>query len=428
MSRWIEDSESAECLLCKSEFSFWWNRRHHCRRCGLLVCDDCSNVNTYIPVEFLLSAPFSFTLPDPSVPHRTCKKCVRATCQPPAETSNSNHATAILQPPNSPNSPDETETRPVLVAPTTDVFALELAPGQPYKRYRVNIPEDASVGRIFRVSLGGRVMRICIPANAPGTSIIVRAPAPVERLPRAAAAQVAPISKKKGTITCADCTFDNSIELLRCEVCSADISVVTKPILPTTNVLELTPGDPVKKYYVCVPHGIRPDENFQVMLGTYLWTVICPNECEEGDQIIVCAPEVPLTAMELLTATLSQSHNHEPAPGPDVVSVSEGLSVLSVEQRQGVGRVHDRDFTNQGVGSVEGAGGLHGGPDFPRGSSSLSLDDDDDALGPQAKDDDDDDDSIEQGERKKDESFLHSPPRSGVSKPLWEEGPGLAHT
>ena len=35
------DSASLHCLLCTEKFTYT-NRRHHCRACGVLCCDDCS--------------------------------------------------------------------------------------------------------------------------------------------------------------------------------------------------------------------------------------------------------------------------------------------------------------------------------------------------------------------------------------------------
>jgi hypothetical protein len=32
-------------MLCRAEFGFWI-RRHHCRRCGAVVCDSCSGSRT----------------------------------------------------------------------------------------------------------------------------------------------------------------------------------------------------------------------------------------------------------------------------------------------------------------------------------------------------------------------------------------------
>lgn len=38
---WVDDNFSDRCLSCGREFSFFF-RRHHCRRCGNLICEDCS--------------------------------------------------------------------------------------------------------------------------------------------------------------------------------------------------------------------------------------------------------------------------------------------------------------------------------------------------------------------------------------------------
>jgi len=39
---WQDDAASEHCTICRREFNFF-NRRHHCRECGTLVCDGCSN-------------------------------------------------------------------------------------------------------------------------------------------------------------------------------------------------------------------------------------------------------------------------------------------------------------------------------------------------------------------------------------------------
>lgn len=46
-SNWIPDEEAPVCMLCHAKFSFF-NRRHHCRKCGGVVCGECSGQRTVI--------------------------------------------------------------------------------------------------------------------------------------------------------------------------------------------------------------------------------------------------------------------------------------------------------------------------------------------------------------------------------------------
>lgn len=48
-NKWIPDDEAKVCMCCKkSKFSLL-NRRHHCRRCGRVVCKDCSLQRIFLP-------------------------------------------------------------------------------------------------------------------------------------------------------------------------------------------------------------------------------------------------------------------------------------------------------------------------------------------------------------------------------------------
>merc|ERR1719502_2646899 len=38
---WVADDQETTCQLCSKEFTFFF-RRHHCRYCGKLVCNDCT--------------------------------------------------------------------------------------------------------------------------------------------------------------------------------------------------------------------------------------------------------------------------------------------------------------------------------------------------------------------------------------------------
>ncbi|KAJ1925958.1 hypothetical protein IWQ60_004219 [Tieghemiomyces parasiticus] len=44
---WEPDAAAVSCRLCDRRFSFFF-RRHHCRRCGLVVCDPCSATNNWL--------------------------------------------------------------------------------------------------------------------------------------------------------------------------------------------------------------------------------------------------------------------------------------------------------------------------------------------------------------------------------------------
>jgi len=46
---WTQDSEVMDCTNCNSKFTLT-KRRHHCRRCGKVVCKACSS-NKYQLVE-----------------------------------------------------------------------------------------------------------------------------------------------------------------------------------------------------------------------------------------------------------------------------------------------------------------------------------------------------------------------------------------
>lgn len=39
---WQPDDEVQACPLCHTSFS-WWTRKHHCRKCGRVICNACAN-------------------------------------------------------------------------------------------------------------------------------------------------------------------------------------------------------------------------------------------------------------------------------------------------------------------------------------------------------------------------------------------------
>lgn len=53
-STWDPDSLTAQCTSCHSKFDPLFNRRHHCRLCGRLFCQNCSDTRSLIPPSALV--------------------------------------------------------------------------------------------------------------------------------------------------------------------------------------------------------------------------------------------------------------------------------------------------------------------------------------------------------------------------------------
>jgi len=60
LPRWQPDHEATECPVCKNDFGFW-NRRHHCRKCGRVVCSACSPHRITIPRQYIVQPPSPFS-------------------------------------------------------------------------------------------------------------------------------------------------------------------------------------------------------------------------------------------------------------------------------------------------------------------------------------------------------------------------------
>ena len=54
--RWQPDDEVSECPICEAPFSFWY-RKHHCRKCGRVVCASCSPHRITIPRQYIVRPP-----------------------------------------------------------------------------------------------------------------------------------------------------------------------------------------------------------------------------------------------------------------------------------------------------------------------------------------------------------------------------------
>ncbi|KAK0664806.1 Lateral signaling target protein 2-like protein [Lasiodiplodia hormozganensis] len=53
---WQPDSDVSHCPVCGTQFSFWY-RKHHCRKCGRVVCANCSPHRITIPRQYIVRAP-----------------------------------------------------------------------------------------------------------------------------------------------------------------------------------------------------------------------------------------------------------------------------------------------------------------------------------------------------------------------------------
>ncbi|TPX21160.1 hypothetical protein DIZ76_015114 [Coccidioides immitis] len=58
LPRWQPDSEVSHCPICRTAFNFWY-RKHHCRKCGRVVCASCSPHRITIPRQFIVRPPES---------------------------------------------------------------------------------------------------------------------------------------------------------------------------------------------------------------------------------------------------------------------------------------------------------------------------------------------------------------------------------
>lgn len=56
LPRWQLDDEVTNCPICHTQFSFWY-RKHHCRKCGRVVCSSCSPHRITIPRQFIVRPP-----------------------------------------------------------------------------------------------------------------------------------------------------------------------------------------------------------------------------------------------------------------------------------------------------------------------------------------------------------------------------------
>lgn len=71
-TEWIPDGCSQVCMQCA--VGFWLlKRRHHCRGCGWLLCNDCSSYRQ--PLDTIITPTFSSEPGEPGKKYRVCNEC-----------------------------------------------------------------------------------------------------------------------------------------------------------------------------------------------------------------------------------------------------------------------------------------------------------------------------------------------------------------
>ncbi|KAJ5558005.1 hypothetical protein N7461_001977 [Penicillium sp. DV-2018c] len=68
--RWQADSEVSQCPICGTVFNFW-HRKHHCRKCGRVVCASCSPHRITIPRQYIVRPPEFVDLESSPTPSRS---------------------------------------------------------------------------------------------------------------------------------------------------------------------------------------------------------------------------------------------------------------------------------------------------------------------------------------------------------------------
>uniref|UniRef100_K3WEL7 FYVE-type domain-containing protein n=1 Tax=Globisporangium ultimum (strain ATCC 200006 / CBS 805.95 / DAOM BR144) TaxID=431595 RepID=K3WEL7_GLOUD len=71
-AEWVPDTASKRCQICLTLFQLT-RRRHHCRLCGRLICNECSLQRTYFP--FTKQIRSQHHLIKDGAPQRTCNAC-----------------------------------------------------------------------------------------------------------------------------------------------------------------------------------------------------------------------------------------------------------------------------------------------------------------------------------------------------------------
>lgn len=125
---WQPDAEVTKCPVCHQEFGFLF-RKHHCRKCGRVICANCSPHRITIPREYIVQPP-GLQEESPMMGGaevvRVCKPCVPDPWTPPAPQQ---------------QNPQPAQEAPRLV-PTGSRRASEASQSRYHRRPSVQLPSN----------------------------------------------------------------------------------------------------------------------------------------------------------------------------------------------------------------------------------------------------------------------------------------------
>ena len=95
---WQDDGDQNHCELCVKNFTSLGNRRHHCRSCGVLVCDKCSSKRLSLAVLPPSSSSVSGNdLNVGTTKERTCDACFNQLCTQVDNSQSANNRYCVKQ-------------------------------------------------------------------------------------------------------------------------------------------------------------------------------------------------------------------------------------------------------------------------------------------------------------------------------------------
>jgi hypothetical protein len=75
-THWESNDQALNCRRCHKWFTFLV-RRHHCRKCGQIICNSCSQHRVYLPPSHIIHQPNSNLFELSSKPQRICDVCIQ---------------------------------------------------------------------------------------------------------------------------------------------------------------------------------------------------------------------------------------------------------------------------------------------------------------------------------------------------------------